>query len=375
MKNIGQINKYLIILVVLTCSFILSNKVQAQTFPTLQASCQPNTYSAQVNANVGWSAYGYGGNGIYTYLWSGTDGLYSFTQGITAGTSISNLINKIYYTSGTKTAAVTVTSGTQSITMNCGSTNIYPLQNYYYNNNYYPYNNYYSPINGSCSANVVNARVGSSINWAATASGGNGVYQYYWNDSESNSTGQFLSKYYTSAGWKFMNMTITSNGQSLTKQCSIYINPGTAIVNSTYENQVLSYNDSNTKLVAVYLSDVPYTGFDDVARIILFISALILWSAFLSFIFLKRKTIEGVYVQAETKLKNNTEKLNISIDDRNIKQIEDYARSCKVLLSSDAVIRIFKLVKTEKINSLELIKKMSKEDWTAVGEMDIEKFI
>ncbi|MEI6627193.1 MAG: hypothetical protein WCL61_01235, partial [bacterium] len=82
--------------------------------PNVTASCSPNTTSAITGTRVNWSVQASGGNGIFTYFWTGTDGL--------AGTVAT--INKDYSSSGAKTASVTVTSGSLSMHLNCGLMNI-----------------------------------------------------------------------------------------------------------------------------------------------------------------------------------------------------------------------------------------------------------
>ncbi|MFH1455298.1 MAG: hypothetical protein ABIF22_03200 [bacterium] len=279
MKNIKEITKHSVVLAVLMASFVIPTVSKAQYYYPLQVSCHPNTYSAQVNTTVGWSASMVGGNGIYTYSWTGSDGL----------SGNSNPISNTYTTEGTKVASITVTSAGQFATVNCGSVNVYSLLNYY------------GSLNGSCSVNVSSTQVGNIINWSGYASGGNGVYTYYWSDSDGYlSTGQYLSRYYTYAGYKNMNLIISSNGQSVTRTCSVYVSPSPSIINPVYptyptypthpvQNQVLAYNNSRPNISAVYLSDVPSTGFEDFAKPVFFVFALIIWSSVLAYMFLKNK--------------------------------------------------------------------------------------
>jgi len=368
MKNIQKITKYLVVLAVLLANFVIPTASKAQYYYPLQISCQPNAYSAQVNTTVGWSASGSGGNGVYTYSWTGSDGL----------SGSANSILYTYTTAGTKTASITVTSNGQSMTANCGSVNIYQVSNYYN----YPYYYNYTPLNGSCSASAGSAQVGTTINWSGYASGGNGTYTYYWNDSDGySSSGQYLSRYYTSGGNKYMNLTISSNGQSITRTCSVYVNPSTTIINNpTYpvypiQNQVLAYSNTNPNLSSVYLSDIPSTGFNDVAKTALFMLALILWSSILAYMFLKNKATAEVLVPEKSSADFELAQAKISKDEEDIKQIEDYARTRKVLLSSEASISLLKLSKLKKIDAAETIRKMTKKDWVAIGENDLEKYI
>lgn len=277
MKNIINSVKYLGVLLSLVSIYALPVVSSAQYYYPLQVSCRPNTYSAVLNTQVGWSAVGTGGNGVYTYSWSGTDGL----------SGNANSVLQTYSTEGTKTASITVTSNGQTVTANCGSIYIYANQNY----------NNYGTLNGSCSANISNPRVGDTINWSAYAAGGNGIYTYSWNDSDGYSAvGQYLSRFYTTIGLKNMTLTISSNGQSIVRNCSVYVNANTVnpvynppYQNPTYpvQNQVLGTVALTPMVESVYLSDVPYTGFEESFKAFLFALSLVLWSGIMAYKFTK----------------------------------------------------------------------------------------
>lgn len=237
---------------------------------------------------------------------------------------------------------------------------------------YYPYS-YQSNLFGSCSANISNG----AVTWNASASGGNGVYNYYWTgDYGLSGTGQYLSESYSTAGVKNATVTITSgDGQSISRTCSVNLGVG---------NQVLAYSATNPTLQSVYLSNVPYTGAGDMAKVIGFLSTLLLWSAGLAYIFLKRKEKmenQVVAVSVEKSDSNgNTDylqnfRMEINSDSQAIESIETYARMNKVLLSSDALIELAKLVRLNKINPKEAIKKMARGEWAAVGENDLQKYL
>lgn len=368
MKNIQKITKYSAVTASLLAVFVVPAISHAQYVYPLQVSCHPNTYVAQANTVVVWSASGYGGNGNYTYSWSGTDGL--------SGNTISVLNN--YSTAGTKTASLTVTSSDgQTVTANCGSLYVYPPQG--------SYNPYYGSLSGSCSANVSSAQVGTTIDWSAYAVGGNGVYTYSWSDSDGyTSFGQYLSRFYTYAGQKNMTLTITSNGESITRTCSVYIIPSaTYTYTPTYptyttypvQNRVLAYNDTNTNLSSVYLSDVPYTGFSDIAKSVVFILALLIWSGMLAYLFLKSKKDSALVPEKSIAQSLEKKTTAISKDERDIRKIEDYARTYKILLSSDASLALLKLSRLGKASISEVIQKMAGTDWVAIGDWDIEKYL
>lgn len=80
--------------------------------PVLTASCSVSPTSISAGATATWTAVTSGGTGTYTYTWSGTDGL----------TGSGSFVTFPYGVAGPKTASVTVTSGTQSITSACSNT-------------------------------------------------------------------------------------------------------------------------------------------------------------------------------------------------------------------------------------------------------------
>lgn len=77
----------------------------------LVGSCSVAPTSIMTGQAVTWSSTASGGTGVYTYSWSGTDGIGGATQSITPS----------YSTAGTKTASVTIMSGVQSILVPCSN--------------------------------------------------------------------------------------------------------------------------------------------------------------------------------------------------------------------------------------------------------------
>lgn len=107
---------------------------------------------------------------------------------------------------------------------------------YTYNNNYnygsnapvpnLPYGSLYTwtNMNVNCYANPQTSYMGSTVNWYATVSGGSGYYTYAWTGSDLlNANTSAINKIYYSSGTKMASVTVTSNGQSLTAQCSVNI--------------------------------------------------------------------------------------------------------------------------------------------------------
>jgi hypothetical protein len=201
------------------------------TGSALDVSCYVNPTSASTGQTIYWNASSFGGNGNYSYFWTGTDGL---------GGQSSN-VTKTYYSPGDKFASVTVTSAGQTITRQCsnsttiyggsGYSNNYPYNNNNYNNNYnnYPVNNqnYYqtdTSLEVSCTPNTAVAGTNQLVTWTSHVYGGNGNYQYYWTGTENlGGTQRTSAKSYSTAGTKSGALSVTSGGQTVTRQCTSVI--------------------------------------------------------------------------------------------------------------------------------------------------------
>lgn len=83
--------------------------IPSGTVPLLQASCAPSTSQASIGQIITWNAGIIGGTGAYAVSWSGTDGLAGSGLHLSGG----------YTTRGTKSAVVTVTSGSQTASAAC----------------------------------------------------------------------------------------------------------------------------------------------------------------------------------------------------------------------------------------------------------------
>ena len=151
---------------------------------------------------------------------------------------------------------------------------------------------------------------------------------------------------------------------------------------STIPNQVLSYINTNPNLASVYLSDVPYTGFEDYYGTLIFISLLISWSAILAYVFLKnkvgsQKVLVKAYAETIEKdiIKDNSVVSNlmnqINSDNSDISKVEEYARTNKILLSSDASTKLIKLSRLGRINVSEYLKGIAVGEWITLGENQI----
>jgi uncharacterized repeat protein (TIGR01451 family) len=174
----------------------VNTSVTKQCTPDLVVSCSANPSSLKIGDTATFTANVSGGNGAYSYSWTGTDGL----------SGSSRIASKSYSTEGGKSATVTVTSDGQSRSATC-STSVYKQQN--------------PALHVSCSVNSSQVRRGDTVTYTAYASGGDGSYDYSWTGDEGlSSNSSSASKSYSFDGGKSGTVTVTSDGQSASATCS-----------------------------------------------------------------------------------------------------------------------------------------------------------
>ncbi len=216
---------------------LFSNATPAFADTPLYGTCTAIPYNGVVGDVVNWQAQGVtGGNGTYTYAWSGTDAL----------TGSNQTVYKTYTYPGTKTATVTITSGGQVYTATC-SVNVASSNGYYYNNGYntnYPYG-YSGTLAASCYSTPTVPNVNDNVTWYGSATGGSGNYTYSWSGTDGlYGTSQTVYKSYPTPGTKTAFLTVYSNGQTITQTCST--NVGGGYTNGGYYNN--------------YSNNYPYNG-------------------------------------------------------------------------------------------------------------------
>jgi hypothetical protein len=174
-------------------------------YSQLYVSCSASSVYANNNSAVTWNAYPSGGNGSYSYSWTGTDGLYGSNQSV----------YRNYPNAGQKYASVTVYSSGQSITQNCGTVNV---GGYGYVTSY----NTNSGLDVACYVDPTTARINQPVTWRSEVTGGVAPYTYSWTGSDSLSgTDNVAIKYYSTVGNKSGLITIKSaDGRTATRACS-----------------------------------------------------------------------------------------------------------------------------------------------------------
>ncbi len=232
------------------CSVVVNQVINND----LTVSCSASPSNVDLNENVIWRANPAGGTGSYTYSWSGTNSLSGNSQNI----------SKSYNTQGTKTGTVTVTSGGFSASASCTARVNEEIV--------------YNDLHVSCYASPSSAQVGNTVRWYVNVSGGDGNYDYDWEGTNNlNSSSRNPAITYNTPGNKEATVTVTDgDGQEESADCYANIN----------QNSVLAFSQVNqTPLAgAVYLSQIPYTGFADNMKLYFFILGLALFSAYVSYV-------------------------------------------------------------------------------------------
>lgn len=168
----------------------------------LSVSCYPDRYIADVGERMTWQANASGGNGSYTYSWSGTEGL----------NARGRYVSVAYDYAGRKSATVRVTSRGRTVTRSCAQS-VTVGGDYQYNGNT-------SALSVSCSASPTVGTPNTAVTWTAYPTGGNGAYTYIWSGSDGFSGSQkSVATAYKTNGNKTAMVTVYSAGKSATRSC------------------------------------------------------------------------------------------------------------------------------------------------------------
>lgn len=245
----------------------LRNQIVQNNTPTLTGSCYPSPSVVRKGENVTWYVNVNGGNGNYSYSWSGTDGLF--------GTGSS--VYRSYSTTGSKTASVLVTSGNKSITVNCGTA---VVENNNHNND---------DFSVTCKASPSRVDRDERVRWIATVRGvDENDVDFRWSGDASGND-QEVTERYNDSGTYRATVRARYNGRTETDTCTVRVdgnNNGNGNV-TLYSNPTPTGNLAS--LNSVYLSQVPYTGVEDNWKLAGIATLLALLSAWIAYEIVARK--------------------------------------------------------------------------------------
>ena len=160
--------------------------------PALAVSCSASPNSTTINNPVTFSASASGESGSYTYSWAGSC------------TGTASTCTNSFASTGVKTSTVTASSNGKSSSGSC-STNIG-----------------LPGLNVFCSS-PSSVDAGQPITFNASASGGNGSYNYFWSNACTGNSSDCTQTYSTN-GLKTATVTVTSGSGSSSANCVFSVN-------------------------------------------------------------------------------------------------------------------------------------------------------
>ncbi len=208
----------------------------------LSVSCAPTLLTGAAGQTITWFSSVVGGAGNYFYTWNGTDGLSGNTSSLSA----------TYATKGDKFSTLTVISGSQIMTVSCGSTHIGPSIE----------SIRFGSFGASCYATPERVAPGESVTWLAIVSGTTASTTYTWDGSDGLTGNRpLISKIYTTNGIKPAILTVTNGNAQIVAACVNAVTvgaktPSVATVTKTTSSTqnlglqgicVPSSSDANTK--------------------------------------------------------------------------------------------------------------------------------
>lgn len=185
------------------------------------------------------------------------------------------------------------------------------------NNNVYVYTNptgnavVHNPnrvlLDGYCTITPSNPRPGQSVTATAYATGGIGNYTYIWGGDINSVSGASTSFTSYTTGKKYINITIRSDQEIITKTCNVTFENNNSVYGNYYNSYTPSYTGgssvsltpgitSGTPVSGVYLSQLPATGLSLSFFDYMVATMVLILGAVFAFIYQakKRLTIENI---------------------------------------------------------------------------------
>lgn len=241
-----------------------------EDYDDVDGYCFASVSRAETGDTVTWEAQGSGGDEWYTYDWSGTDGLNSYYP----------VVDKKYYSEGTKTATVKIYSAGDTITRTCSVKIEDDEDDHDDDDDDDDRDN--DDLDAYCKASPNDGETGDRIKWTVYPDGGDGDYDYDWDGDENlNGDDKSITKTYDHEGRKEAEVRVKSDGDSVTVRCYADIE----------DDKVVVYNPPTytPPTGGIYLSSIPATGISPTMKVSLFVTGLLMWSAFLAYLYIARK--------------------------------------------------------------------------------------
>jgi hypothetical protein len=256
--------------------------------PTYDYSYTPNysytpsysspSYGSNYGSSYSPSSYipSYGGSSYGGYTLPSYGSSYSASS-IPSSNHVSNTTSN----DNKNTSANTNTNTSNSNSSATASSSATAINNNVNNNNVYVYTNptgnavVHNPgrvvLDGYCTITPSNPRIGQTVTATAYATGGIGNYTYTWGGDINSVSGASTSFTSYTAGIKYINVTIRSDQEIITKTCTVTFENNNYVYGNNYSSYTPSYTGgssvnltpgitSGTPVSGVYLSQLPATG-------------------------------------------------------------------------------------------------------------------
>lgn len=182
--------------IVFVCAVVILfsyNASDVEARLTAQCFVSPST-NVVPGEEVRWKVEPQGGEAVYRFEWSGSEGL----QGSENEASI------IYRTPGLKRASVLVLSGTEQYRTECSQV---PVS--------------YTPLRGACYVQTKLSQSAVISTYTADIMGGSGAYTYAWSGTDGlTGSSQKVSHSYTTPGFKVATVIVSSESENLKLTCN-----------------------------------------------------------------------------------------------------------------------------------------------------------
>ena len=231
------------------------------------ASCSVSDSSINKGDSVVFTGSATGGNGAYTYAWSNT----------VSGTG--RQISKTFNSTGSYVATVTVTDGNGlNDSANCPTVVVGGVD-------------VDEDLEVECKVSDSSIEEGDRITIKVEIDGGDGPFDIDWSgdtdevdDFDDNARTQRVE--FEDAGtYKFRVTVEDDNGNEESDTCTVRVSDENRAATTVRENT----DGELASLSSVYLNQVPYTGPEETAKLIGFISLVVLWSAVIAYYALRNK--------------------------------------------------------------------------------------
>lgn len=267
--------------------------------------------SPSYSSNYGSS---YSPSSSYTPSYGGSSyGGYSLPSYGSSYTS-SSIPSSNYVSTDSKNTNTNTSSSNSNSTSSSSAT---AINNNVNNNNVYVYTNptgnavVHNPgrvmLDGYCTITPSNPRTGQTVTATAYATGGIGNYTYTWGGDINSVSGASTSFTSYTTGIKYINVTIRSDQEIITKTCTVTFINNNTVYGNYYNSYTPTYSGgssvnltpgitSGTPVSGVYLSQLPATGLSLSFFDYMVATMVVILGAVFAFIYQtkKRLTVENI---------------------------------------------------------------------------------